>query len=66
MDALQLLIDAGADVNAQGGEHNTALIAAATHKHDDVVALLIKNDADLNIESRKHLKATSQRGNMSP
>ncbi len=66
MDALQLLIDAGADVNAQGGEYNTALIAAATHEHDDVVALLIKSDADLNIGSRKHLKVTSQRGNMSP
>jgi ankyrin repeat protein len=50
------LIDAGADVNAQGGGHNTstALVAAASKDHIDVVILLVKHGADLNIGSRFH------------
>jgi ankyrin repeat protein len=51
---VELLIDAGADVNAQGGSNNTALIAAASKEHVDVVTLLIKHGADLNISSRSH------------
>jgi ankyrin repeat protein len=45
------VLDAGANVNAQGGFYNTAIIAAMSNEHFDVVKLLIDHGADLNLES---------------
>lgn len=43
------LIEYGADVNAEGGEYGTALIAAAQEPHKAVVKLLLENGADVNL-----------------
>jgi ankyrin repeat protein len=45
-----LMLDKGADINAQGGEQNSALQAAAYLGHDPVVRLLLARGADVNIE----------------
>jgi Ankyrin repeats (many copies) len=38
---VQLLLEKGADVNAQGGKHGSALQAAALRGHDTTVRLLL-------------------------
>jgi ankyrin repeat protein len=47
---VQMLIDAGADVNAQGGEHGNALQAALVlyYGNKKVVQMLIDAGADVN------------------
>ena len=37
---MQLLLDNGADVNAQGGKYGNALKAASSEGHEDVAQLL--------------------------
>ncbi|KAJ6461206.1 hypothetical protein DFH09DRAFT_1229214 [Mycena vulgaris] len=46
---VQLLIDMGADVNAQGGYLGSALKAASSNGHKQVVQLLLNNDADISL-----------------
>ncbi|KAF4337171.1 Pfs NACHT and ankyrin domain protein [Fusarium beomiforme] len=47
----RVLINKGADVNAEGGEtYNTALEAASAEGHYDIVKLLLENGADVNAE----------------
>jgi ankyrin repeat protein len=43
---VQLLLDKGADVNAQGGIYGNALQAASARCHKQVVKLLLDNGAD--------------------
>jgi ankyrin repeat protein len=43
-----LLIDEGADVNAQEGEHRTPIIQAALKEHIEIVRLLLRAGADFN------------------
>ena len=45
---LELLIQAGADVNQQNGKGDTALIRAAQNGHDKSVDMLIKSGANMN------------------
>ncbi|KAL8993605.1 MAG: hypothetical protein Q9169_006219 [Polycauliona sp. 2 TL-2023] len=47
-DEVQLLIDAGANVNAQGGTWHTALQAAAVDGDDDAMRVLLDAGADMN------------------
>ncbi|KAL8856574.1 MAG: hypothetical protein Q9178_006803 [Gyalolechia marmorata] len=47
-DEVQLLIDAGADVNAQGGTWHTALQAAAVDGNDTTMRVLLDAGADIN------------------
>ena len=42
---MQLLLDKGADVNAEGGEFGNALAAASSRGHEKVVQLLLDNGA---------------------
>ena len=61
----KLLIDNGADVNAQGGEHGNALHIAVFHGHEAIAKLLIENKADVNAQGGHHgnaLNAASTRG----
>jgi hypothetical protein len=48
---VQLLLDKGADVNAQGGEYGNALQAAFNRGHDKLVATLFKKGAELNADA---------------
>ena len=45
---VQLLLDKGADINAKGGDHGSALQAASSSGELDVVQLLLANGADVN------------------
>ncbi|PYH87497.1 hypothetical protein BO71DRAFT_282062, partial [Aspergillus ellipticus CBS 707.79] len=50
LQILQTLLDAKADINAQGGSHGTVLIAAVESGHLDLVKLLVEKGADPNIK----------------
>jgi ankyrin repeat protein len=41
LEMVQLLLDQGAEVNAQGGEHGNALYAASAGGHEQVVKVLL-------------------------
>jgi hypothetical protein len=47
---LRLLLERGADVNAQGGAYDNALQAASAGGHEAVVALLLEKGADVNAQ----------------
>jgi len=47
---VSLLIEKGADVNAQGGRHGNALYAASAGDHEAITALLIEKGADVNAQ----------------
>jgi ankyrin repeat protein len=49
----QLLIEKGADVNAQGGRYGNALQAALGNSHEQVARLLIEMGAHVNIQGGK-------------
>jgi hypothetical protein len=46
----KMLLDKGADVNAQGGEYRNALQAASVGDHEQVVKMLLDNGADVNAQ----------------
>ncbi|KAI1584776.1 ankyrin repeat domain containing protein [Pyrenophora tritici-repentis] len=45
-----MLLDAGADVNAQGGDYGNALQAASAEGHEQVVKMLLDAGADVNAQ----------------
>ena len=47
-DTVQMLLDQGADVNAQGGENGTALQAACFRGNKETVQMLLDQGADVN------------------
>jgi len=49
-EIVRLLLDKGADVNAQGGEYGNALQAAASNGHEGIVRLLLDEGADVNAQ----------------
>lgn len=51
-EIVEMLIKAGADVNAQGGEYGTALQIAAARGDEDIVKLLVKNKASALVDSQ--------------
>ncbi|KAJ6461205.1 hypothetical protein DFH09DRAFT_1495465, partial [Mycena vulgaris] len=62
---LTLLIDKGADVNAQGGNFGNALQAASLNGHELLVQLLINKDANVNAQGGDYgnaLQAASLNG----
>jgi ankyrin repeat protein len=62
----RLLLDKGADVNAQGGEYGNALQAASWRSHDKIVKLLLDKGADVNAQGGEYgnaLQAASFNGN---
>ncbi|KAJ7444183.1 ankyrin repeat domain-containing protein [Mycena latifolia] len=65
---VQLLIDAGAKVNAQDDYYGHPLAAASKNGHEPVVQLLIKKGADVNAQGRQYgnaLQAASMDGHKS-
>ncbi|RDW57747.1 Pfs, NACHT and ankyrin protein [Coleophoma crateriformis] len=68
IDMVKLLIETGADVNAQGGRHGNALQAASIHDHESIVQLLIKKGANVNAQKGHYgnaLQAASHGGHES-
>jgi ankyrin repeat protein len=64
-DIVKLLLDAGADVNLQGGNYGTALQAASAGGHSRSVRLLLDAGADVNLMGGKYgsaLQAAQQNG----
>ncbi|KAF8222829.1 hypothetical protein L208DRAFT_1146840, partial [Tricholoma matsutake] len=47
---VQILIQKGEDVNAQGGRYGNALQAASYKGHQEIVKLLIEKGADVNAQ----------------
>jgi ankyrin repeat protein len=45
---VQLLLEKGADVNAQGGKYGNALYAALVGGHWEIVKILLYRGADVN------------------
>jgi len=50
IEAVKILLNAKADVNAQGGEYGNALQTASCHGHEAVVQLLLDKGADVNAQ----------------
>jgi ankyrin repeat protein len=53
IEAIQLLLDAGVDVNAIDGRGQTALHGAALHGYDEVVRFLAGKGATLDVEDAR-------------
>lgn len=53
-EIVRLLLENGADVNARGGRHGTALRYASSCGHRDIVLLLLENGADVNAQDYTH------------
>lgn len=56
-DIVQILLERGAEVNAQGGFYGNALQAASAGGHLDVVQALLKAEADVNAQGGKYSTA---------
>jgi ankyrin repeat protein len=64
-EIVQMLLDAGTNVNAQGGQYGNALQAASVGGHKEIVQLLLDKDADVNAQGGYHdnaLQAASAGG----
>jgi hypothetical protein len=62
---VKLLLDKGADVNAQGGDYGNALQAASKGGREQIVKLLLDKGADVNAQGRRYgnaLQAASKGG----
>ena len=57
---VKLLLDKGADVNAQDGEYGNALRAASARGHETVVKLLLDRNANVNAQGRRYGNALQQ------
>jgi hypothetical protein len=61
----RMLLDKGADVNAQGGHFGNALQAASYNGHKEIATLLLDKGADVNAQGGEYgnaLHAASQKG----
>ncbi|KAJ9493407.1 hypothetical protein H2202_011117 [Exophiala xenobiotica] len=64
-ETVKILLDKGADVNAQGGKFGNALQAASYGGHEQVVQVLLDQDADVNTHGGEYgnaLQAASYGG----
>jgi ankyrin repeat protein len=62
---VQILLEHGADINAQGGDYGNALQAASTEGHDKIVQKLLERGADVNAQGGEYgnaLRAASSEG----
>ncbi|KAF5857324.1 hypothetical protein ETB97_005973 [Aspergillus alliaceus] len=49
-EAVQMLLEEGADANAQGGSYENSLYAASYRGHERIVQMLLDNEADVNAQ----------------
>lgn len=59
---VELLVEKGENVNAQGGYYGNALVAAASKGHKTIVNLLIDKGADVNAHKKFALSAAEKGG----
>ncbi|KAI9146775.1 Ankyrin repeat domain-containing protein [Paramyrothecium foliicola] len=67
LETAKLLLEKGADINAQGGEYGNALQAASARGHLEIAKLLLEKGADINTQYGKFgnaLYAASAAGNL--
>ncbi|KAI1774269.1 hypothetical protein F4818DRAFT_448840 [Hypoxylon cercidicola] len=57
--AVHLLLEGGADVNAQGGLHGNALSAASYGEHMEIIQILLEKGADVNAQGGRFGNALS-------
>ncbi|KAJ6047297.1 uncharacterized protein N7446_007574 [Penicillium canescens] len=50
----QMLLEHGANINAQGGEYGTALQAACAGGYDKIIQMLLEHGADVNAQGGKY------------
>ena len=65
IEPVRMLLEKGADVNAQGGDKGNALQAASANGHDQIVQQLLEKGADVNAQDGLYsnaLQAASLRG----
>ena len=63
--SVQILLDKGANVNAQGGDYGNALQAASRWGYDQIVQILLDKGADVNAQGGRYgnaLQAASRKG----
>ncbi|KAH6618228.1 ankyrin repeat-containing domain protein [Chaetomium sp. MPI-SDFR-AT-0129] len=53
-EMVELFLDKGADVNAQGGGYSIALQAASVGGHREIFKLLLNDGADINVQGGKY------------
>jgi ankyrin repeat protein len=56
-EIVKLLLEEGADVNAQRGPYGNALYAASSKGHEKIVKLLLENGADVNAQGGPYSNA---------
>jgi hypothetical protein len=61
-EVVRMLLEKGADVNAQGGDHSNALGAACSEGHDKIVQMLLERGADVNAKGGDALRAACSGG----
>ncbi|KAF2142278.1 uncharacterized protein K452DRAFT_250214 [Aplosporella prunicola CBS 121167] len=54
VDSVKMLLDKGADVNAQGGTYGNALQAASSLGHEKIVQMLLDKGADVNAQGGRY------------
>uniref|UniRef100_A0A8H7TTB6 Nephrocystin 3-like N-terminal domain-containing protein n=1 Tax=Bionectria ochroleuca TaxID=29856 RepID=A0A8H7TTB6_BIOOC len=67
LDIAQMLIQKGANINAQGGKYGNALHAALEEGHLDIAQMLIQKGADINAQGGKYgnaLQAALEEGHL--
>ena len=55
---MQLLLNKGAEVNAQGGEYGNALQVASSRGHTEIVQLLLNKGAEVNAQGGEYDNAS--------
>jgi ankyrin repeat protein len=63
-EVVQLLLNQGAEVNAQGGEYGNALQAASRSGHKEMVQLLLNQGADVDAQGGKDGNARNVGGGL--
>jgi hypothetical protein len=48
---MQMLMDAGANMNTQDGDYGSALQAASLENYDKIIQILMDAGADVNVQS---------------
>ena len=59
-----MLLEWGADVNAQGGHYGNALYIGSVGGHVEVMKILLDKGADVNAQGGNALHAASYRGHL--